>query len=142
MDADTVSAASRRRRPARAQARGKAKEVTAFRHVASSRDACIVSRCCRAAAPCGSSWRPQRSFDIDTETGTQVASPLRPETYLYGCPEVSSDGRELLYESVDEAGAHQILYSHSPDGEGGRVLTKGVNPSGSQTPKISCLIST
>ena len=58
----------------------------------------------------------------------QAASPLRPETYLYGCPVLSSDGRELLYESVDDAGAHQILYSHSPDGEGGPRADQGHEP--------------
>ncbi len=72
--------------------------------------------------------QPPRAFDLDAETGIEVASPLRSETYLYGCPVLSSDGRELLYEGLDEAGVHQILYSHSPDGEGGRVLTRGTNP--------------
>ncbi len=88
---------------------------------------------CFSMLPGGRSVRvivgePQRAFDVDTESGARAVSPLRPETYLYGCPVLSPDGRELLYESVDEAGVHQILYSHSPDGEGGRVLTKGMNP--------------
>jgi hypothetical protein len=108
---------------------GKANDVSASRHVATFEGRVH----CFSMLPGGRSLRlvvgePQRAFDVDTETGAQVASPLRPEVYLYGCPVLSSDGRELLYESVDEAGAHQILYSHSPDGEGARVLTKGMNP--------------
>jgi serine/threonine protein kinase len=88
---------------------------------------------CFSMLPGGRSFRvvvgePQRAFDVDTETGALSASPLRPETYLYGCPVLSSDGRELLYETVDDTGAHQILYSHSPDGEDGRILTRGTNP--------------
>ena len=111
------------------QLTGTASEVTAFRRVATF-DGRVH---CFSMLPGGRTLRvvvgvPQRAFDVDTETGSQVASPLRPETYLYGCPVLSSDGRELLYESVDEAGVHQILYSHSPGGEGGRVLTKGVKP--------------
>jgi hypothetical protein len=88
---------------------------------------------CFSMLPGGRSFRvvvgePQRAFDVDTETGALVTSPLRSETYLYGCPVLSSDGRELLYETQDDSGAHEILYSHSPDGEGGRVLTRGTNP--------------
>ena len=111
------------------QLAGKANDVSASRRVATFEGRVH----CFSMLPGGRTVRvvvgePQRAFDVDTETGAQVASPLRPETYLYGCPVLSSDGRELLYESVDDAGVHQILYSHSPDGEGGRVLTKGVNP--------------
>ena len=108
---------------------GTANDVSASRHVATFEGRVH----CFSMLPGGRSLRvvagePQRAFDIDTESGAEVASPLRPETYLYGCPVLSSDGRELLYESLDEAGVHQILFSHSPDGEGGRVLTKGMNP--------------
>jgi len=111
------------------QVAGTANDVSASRHVATFEGRVH----CFSMLPGGRSLRvivgePQGAFDVDTESGAQVASPLRPEAYLYGCPVLSSDGRELLYESVDEAGVHQILYSHSPDGEGGRVLTKGMNP--------------
>jgi len=111
------------------QLAGKANDVSASRRVASFEGRVH----CLSMLPGGRSLRvvvgePQRAFDVDTETGVQVASPLRPETYSYGCPVLSSDGRDLLYESVDDAGVHQILYSRSPDGEGGRVLTKGMNP--------------
>src|SRR5262249_14405702 len=46
---------------------------------------------CFSMLPGGRSFRivvgePQRAFDVDTETGARAASPLRPETYLYGCP--------------------------------------------------------
>jgi len=111
------------------QLAGKADDVSAARRVASFEGRVH----CFSMLPGGRSLRvvvgePQRAFDVDTESGAQVASPLRPETYSYGCPVLSSDGRELLYESVDDAGGHQILYSHSPDGEGGRVLSNGMNP--------------
>ncbi len=108
---------------------GNAIDVGASRHVATFEGRVH----CFSMLPGGRTVRvvvgePQRAFDVDTETGAEVASPLRSETYRYGCPVLSSDGRELLYESVDDAGVHQVVYSHSPDGEGGRVLTRGMNP--------------
>jgi hypothetical protein len=88
---------------------------------------------CLSLLPGGRSLRiivgePRQAFDIDVATSVSVASPLRPATYAAGCPVLSSDGRELLYETIDETGAHQILHSRSPDGEGGRVLTEGRFP--------------
>jgi serine/threonine protein kinase len=71
---------------------------------------------------------PRQAFDVDAATGARVQSPLRAETYAFGCPVLSSDGRELLYETIDQTGAYEIAYSKSPDGDAGRVLTKGRYP--------------
>ena len=88
---------------------------------------------CMSLLPGGRSLRvivgePRQAFDVDAFSGARVVSPLRPATYAVGCPVLSSEGRELLYETIDETGAHQILHSRSPDGEGGRVLTEGRYP--------------
>jgi hypothetical protein len=88
---------------------------------------------CAALLPGGRSLRvvvgePRQAFDVDTVTGIRAASALRPETYAVGCPVLSSDGRELLFESVDQTGALEIVHSRRPNGEGGRVITKGANP--------------
>jgi serine/threonine-protein kinase len=88
---------------------------------------------CMSLLPGGRSLRvivgePRQAFDVDATSGARVVSPLRPATYAVGCPVLSSDGRELLYETIDETGGHQILHSRSPDGEGGRVLTEGRFP--------------
>jgi hypothetical protein len=88
---------------------------------------------CMSLLPGGNTLRviagePREAFEVDTATGARAVSPLRPETFLYGCPVLSSDGRELLYEGIDDTGAHQVLHSRSPDGQGGRVLTKGRYP--------------
>ena len=113
----------------RSSSAGTANDVSASRHVATfeGRVHCfsmlpggrtLAGRRRRSAARVRRRHRDRR----------QVASPLRPETYLYGCPVLSSDGRELLYESVDEPALTRSSTPHSPDGEGGRVLTKGMNP--------------
>jgi serine/threonine protein kinase len=88
---------------------------------------------CAALLPGGHSLRvvvgdPRQAFDLDTVTGVRLPSALRPETYAVGCPALSSDGRELLYEEVDQTGGLEIVHSPRPSGEGARVLTKGSHP--------------
>jgi serine/threonine protein kinase len=108
---------------------GTALDVSAARRVAAfdGRVHCV------SLLPGGHSVRvivgdPQQAWDVDVDTGARVAAPLRPETYAFGCPAVSSDGRDLLYETIDQTGGHEISHSRSPDGEGGRVITKGRFP--------------
>jgi len=108
---------------------GTAVDVSAARRVASF-DGRIH---CAALLPGGRSLRvvvgdPRQALDVDTVTGIRASSALRPETYAVGCPVLSSDGRELLYESVDQSGSLEIVHSPRPNGEGGRVLTKGSRP--------------
>jgi hypothetical protein len=120
----TISAAGRR-----LALSGTALEVSAARRVAT-----LDGRVhCAALLPGGHSMRvvagdPREAFDVDTASGVRAPSAVRPETYAVGCPVLSSDGRELLYETIDETGGHEIAHSRSPDGADGRVLTKGRYP--------------
>jgi Protein kinase domain len=88
---------------------------------------------CASLLPGGRSLRivsgePRQAFDVDTATGSRQESPLRLETYAIGCPSLSSDGQELLYETLDQSGGHEIAHARSPDGDGARVVTKGRDP--------------
>ncbi|HVZ88134.1 MAG TPA: serine/threonine-protein kinase [Polyangia bacterium] len=40
---------------------------------------------------------PARAVDVDTRTGEQKPSPLVPDAYAEGCPDLSADGRRLVY---------------------------------------------
>ena len=78
---------------------GTAVDVSAARRVAAFDDRIH----CVSLLPGGRSLRvvagePQQAFDIDVDTGARVPTPLRPETYTFGCPVLSTDGRELLFD--------------------------------------------
>ena len=40
---------------------------------------------------------PPRAEDVDIRTGRRTASPLVPDAYAEGCPDLSRDGRRLVY---------------------------------------------
>ncbi len=48
--------------------------------------------------------RPPHAEDIDTKTGQRVPSPVVPAAYAEGCPDLSADGKRLVYQG------------HTPDG--------------------------
>lgn len=71
---------------------------------------------------------PRRAEDVDLVSGRRQASALDPTSYLTGCPELSPSGRQLLFDSQNQAGASEIRLSDTPDGKGARVITSGADP--------------
>jgi len=72
--------------------------------------------------------RPSEAIDVDLTTGQQWPAPLLPDTYRSGCPQLSTDGRRLLYVKDDENKRTQIMLSSRPDGSDARPVTEGTMP--------------
>lgn len=72
--------------------------------------------------------RPASAIDVDLVTGEQSAAPLVPEAFQAGCPQLSPDGRRLLYVKDDENKRSQIMLSQHPDGRDGMLVTEGSSP--------------
>src|SRR6185312_660394 len=71
---------------------------------------------------------PRRAEDIDLVSARRQPSALDPASYLTGCPELSPSGRQLLFDSQNQAGASEIRLSDTPDGKAARVITSGADP--------------
>ncbi len=71
---------------------------------------------------------PRRAEDVDLVTGQRRPSGIEAETYRVGCPELSPNGRALLFTGESKAGASEIRLSRSGDGHGAVTLTPGSDP--------------
>jgi tRNA A-37 threonylcarbamoyl transferase component Bud32 len=60
---------------------------------------------------------PPRAEDIDTVTRKRVASPLVPVAYAQGCPDLSPDGRRLVFQGHAKDGRAFAFLSENPDGK-------------------------
>lgn len=60
--------------------------------------------------------------------GIRTPSPLPEETYRIGCPELSKDGRRLLYTTQTPAGAREIRISTTHNGAPAETITSGADP--------------
>jgi serine/threonine protein kinase len=72
--------------------------------------------------------QPLEAIDVDLVRGGASPSKLVPEAMVSGCPQLSPDGRRLLYERPREEGRPQILLSDWPDGRNAKVITEGDGP--------------
>jgi Protein kinase domain len=70
---------------------------------------------------------PRRAEDVDVATGHREPSRLLPRTYQQGCPQLSPDGRSLLFEIASDTGSH-IFLSASPDGRDAKQIVQGTSP--------------
>jgi hypothetical protein len=59
---------------------------------------------------------PRRAEDLDTRTGRRVPAPLPSETFAEGCPELSPDGRRILYPGHTPEGRAAAFVSGHADG--------------------------
>jgi hypothetical protein len=71
---------------------------------------------------------PRRAEDIDIASGARRRSPLRPETYRTGCPELSPRGDRILFTSTAANGTTEILLSPTSDGSAAKPVTAGLEP--------------
>ncbi len=70
---------------------------------------------------------PRTAEDIDVKSGARAPSKLLPETYEDGCPRVSPDGRQVLFERIRENGA-QVFLAPSTDGRNAKQIVRGSDP--------------
>src|SRR5450631_864976 len=70
---------------------------------------------------------PRRAEDVDVESGARRAARLAPDTFRFGCPDLSPDRKALLFTAQTQAGASEIRLS-SPDGRGATSVTSGADP--------------
>jgi hypothetical protein len=70
---------------------------------------------------------PRLADDVDLATGRRRSSPLAPETFRLGCPEVSATGR-VLFSTHSAGGVSEIRFSEMADGSSARAVTPGVDP--------------
>jgi len=59
---------------------------------------------------------PPRAEDIDTVTRKRGRSPLVPAAYAEGCPDLSPDGKRLVYQGHAKDGRAFAFLSETPDG--------------------------
>ncbi len=77
---------------------------------------------------------PPRAEDIDTVTRKRVPSPLVPVAYAEGCPDVSPDGKGLLFQGHAPDGRAFAFLSKRPDGRDATPVVQTAEPSTSSEP--------
>ncbi len=75
---------------------------------------------------------PSKVLEIDPQTGqiapAKLSTKVFPDGRLISCPQTAPDGRGLLWARKNASNQREIWYSPSPDGEGGRLITRGTSP--------------
>jgi len=59
---------------------------------------------------------PPHAEDVDTRTGKRTPSPLVPDAYAEGCPDLSRDGKRLVYAGHTADDRAYAFVSTHPDG--------------------------
>jgi hypothetical protein len=72
---------------------------------------------------------PRRAEDVDTQTGIRRPAPLAPEVYAEGCPDVSPDGRRIVYPGHTPERRAFAFVSERADGSGGKPVVATAEPS-------------
>jgi serine/threonine protein kinase len=67
--------------------------------------------------------------DIDTVTRARAPSPVVPAAYAEGCPDLSSDGKRLVYQGHAPDGRPFAFLSASPDGHDAAPVVQTAEPS-------------
>jgi hypothetical protein len=78
---------------------------------------------------------PKRADDLDIATGQRHASALVPATYREGCPDLSPDGKQLVYQGYDGQGRAFIFLSEKADGSQSVPLVASAHPSMDSEPR-------
>jgi hypothetical protein len=71
---------------------------------------------------------PRHAEDVDLKSGARRDAGLLPETYKTGCPQISPDGKSLLFDAVNASGATEIRLSNQPGGGVAKTITPGAEP--------------
>jgi serine/threonine protein kinase len=72
--------------------------------------------------------RPLEAVDVDLDKGGASPAKLVPEAMLSGCPQLSPDGRRLLFERPRREGRSHVMLSEWPDGRDAKMVTEGDGP--------------
>jgi tRNA A-37 threonylcarbamoyl transferase component Bud32 len=72
---------------------------------------------------------PAHAADIDTVARTSVASPLVPAAYAEGCPDLSADGKRLVYQGHTADRRAFAFVSQHPDGQDAVPVVPTAEPS-------------
>jgi len=79
--------------------------------------------------------KPPRAEDIDTRSGRRTPSALVRAAYAEGCPDVSPDGKRLIYQGHVEDGRAFAFMSEHPDGRDARPIVATAEPTHLSEPK-------
>ena len=77
---------------------------------------------------------PIPGTDIDTVTRKREPSPLVPAAYAEGCPDLSPDGKRLVYQGHASGGRAFAFFSERPDGRDATPVVPTSEPSVSSEP--------
>jgi hypothetical protein len=72
--------------------------------------------------------KPRRAEDIDIGSKKIRPASLLPETYALGCPDLSPEGKELLFTAETSGGTSEIRVSKNRDGSASTSVTPGADP--------------
>jgi serine/threonine protein kinase len=78
---------------------------------------------------------PKHAEDLDVETGRRSPSPLVTESFKHGCPDVSPDGRHLVYQGYVADGRAFAFVSDQRNGSGAKPVAPIADPSFLSDPK-------
>ena len=71
---------------------------------------------------------PPKAEDIDVDTGIRRPSPLVPDAYAHGCPDLAPDGA-LIFQGFNQEGHPGIFLSPHSDGSGAHFVVSAADPS-------------
>jgi len=77
---------------------------------------------------------PARAEDVDTITHARAPSPIVPAAYAEGCPDISPDGKRLLYQGHAPDGRAFAFLSEHPDGRDAVPVVQTAEPSMASEP--------
>ena len=72
---------------------------------------------------------PRHVSDVELTSGTTTPAQLVPESYQYGCPELSPDGQQLIFEGYDGRDRPHIFHAPHPTGRGAEPVVSSAEPS-------------
>jgi len=77
---------------------------------------------------------PKRAEDIDMVTRKRVPSPLVPAAYAEGCPDLSPDGKRVVFQGHDRDARAYAFLSENPNGKNAVPAVPTAEPSMSSEP--------
>jgi len=77
---------------------------------------------------------PPRAEDVDTVTRKRISSPLVPAAYAEGCPDISPDGKRLVFQGRAKDGRAFAFLSEHPDGRDAEAVVPTAEPTMSSEP--------
>jgi hypothetical protein len=77
---------------------------------------------------------PSHAEEVDVRTGKRTSSALVPEAYAEGCPDLSSDGRHLVYAGHTADDRAYAFVSTQPDGRDGAPEVPTAEPTMTSDP--------